>query len=67
LSFGSVASGKIIFTGWKKNCSNWKNIFPSYYFSIFPHEKTGKVKKIFCYHFSKFVDAMSMQKIKQFP
>ena len=32
-------------TGRKKNCSIWKNIFP-----IFPHKKTGNVKKIFCYH-----------------
>ena len=55
LSIRSVALGKIgknIFPGWKKNCSTWKNIFPSwkFFFPIFPHEKIGKVKKIFCYH-----------------
>ena len=45
--------GKNIFPGWKKNVLHtWKNIFPSWKKKnpIFPHEKIGKVKEIFCYH-----------------
>ena len=39
--------GKNIFQGWKKNCSTRKIFFlVGFFFSIFPHEKIGKVRKI---------------------
>ena len=40
---------KIFFQVGKKNCSSWKNIFlvGKIIFSIFPHEKTEKLKKYY--------------------
>ena len=43
--------GKNIFPGWKKIVLLGKIFFlVGIFFPIFPHEKIGKVKKIFCYH-----------------
>jgi hypothetical protein len=53
LLISSVAVGKIGQNKiGKKNVLLGKTFFPfgAIIFPIFPHEKTGKVKKIFCYH-----------------